>query len=285
MSSSRDDIIIAMRYALLKKGAKQKFSLFFLILFSILIITLDKFSITPITSVRSALNDIVYRVTVVASFPERLISVVSSSIVKHFNIYNETRDLKDEVEKLKKSRFDSIYLKTENENLKLFLGLQENFNNQEYEAKAARVLVDQASPYLKSLIVNKGTKDGIAKGMTVFSKNYFIGTIIETNYLSSRVLLITDLNSKVPAIIEGTDVNSILSGTGDKNDFILEYLPEDFVLEPKKVIYTSGKDGFLGTGMPVAETYSNNKNEIKIKALGDPQQATLVYITKGKLSN
>ena len=94
MSSSRDDIIIAMRYALLKKGAKQKFSLFFLILFSILIITLDKFSITPITSVRSALNDIVYRVTVVASFPERLISVVSSSIVKHFNIYNETRDLK-----------------------------------------------------------------------------------------------------------------------------------------------------------------------------------------------
>ena len=285
MSSSRDDIIIAMRYALLKKGAKQKFSLFFLILFSILIITLDKLSISPISSVRSALNDIVYRVTVVASFPERLISVLSSSTIKHFNIYNETINLKDEVEKLKKSEFDSLYLKTENENLKLFLGLQENFNNQEYEAKAARVLVDQASPYLKSLIVNKGTKDGIAKGMTVFSKNYFIGTIIETNYLSSRVLLITDLNSKVPVIIEGTDVNSILSGTGDKNDFILEYLPEDFVLEPKKIIYTSGKDGFLGTGMPVAETYSNNKNEIKIKALGDPQQAILVYITKGNLSN
>ena len=55
MSDSRDDFIIAIRYALLKKGAKQKFSLFFLISFSILIITLDKFSVPPLKSVRSIL--------------------------------------------------------------------------------------------------------------------------------------------------------------------------------------------------------------------------------------
>jgi rod shape-determining protein MreC len=285
MSSSRDDIIIAMRYALLKKGAKQKFSLFFLISFSILIITLDKFSITPLANVRSILNDFVYRVTIIASFPERVLSYLSSSTLSHFSIYSETKNLKEEVERLKKSKFDSLYLKTENENLKLVLGLQENFTTEENKAIVAKVLIDQASPYLKSLIVSKGTKHGVTKGMTVFSKNYLIGTIIETNYLSSRVLLITDLNSKVPTIIEGTNVNSILSGTGNKNNFILEYLPENFVLEPNKVIYTSGKDGFLATGMPVAETYLNKKNKIQIKALGDPQQASIVFITKGNLKN
>ena len=85
-------------------------------------------------------------------------------------------------------------------------------------------MIDQTSPYLKSLLINKGTKHGIVKGMTIFSKDYLIGTVVEVNYLSSRVLLITDLNSKIPAIIQDTDVNVILSGNGNKNNFLLEFL-------------------------------------------------------------
>ena len=55
--------------------------------------------------------------------------------------------------------------------------------------KIANVTIDQGSPFLKSILINKGTKHEITKGMTVFSKNYLIGTVIETNYISSRVLL------------------------------------------------------------------------------------------------
>ena len=62
-------------------------------------------------------------------------------------------------------------------------------------------------------------------------------------------------------------------------------LPEDFLLEPYKVIYTSGKDGFLKTGMPIAETYLNKKNEVKVKSLTDPQQASIVHITRGQFKN
>ena len=121
--------------------------------------------------------------------------------------------------------------------------------------------------------------------MAVFSKNYLIGTIIETNYLSSRVLLITDLNSKIPSIIEDTDINVILAGRGNKNDFTLEYLPENFLLSTNKIIFTSGKDGFLKSGMPVAETYLDKNNIVKIRSLVDPQQASIVHITKGQFKN
>jgi len=145
-------------------------------------------------------------------------------------------------------------------------------------------MVDQDSPYLKSLIVNKGTKHGVLKGMTVFSKNYLIGKIIESNFLSSRVLLITDLNSKIPVIIEDTDVNAILTGAGKKTDLILEYLPDEFVIEPNKIIFTSGKDGFLAGGLPVAKTYLNEKNKVKIKSLSNPQQALIVFVTEGKFN-
>ena len=66
MADNRDDFIIAIRYALLKKGAKQKFSLFFLIALSITIITLDKISVPLVTTTRAVLNDFVYHVSFVA---------------------------------------------------------------------------------------------------------------------------------------------------------------------------------------------------------------------------
>ena len=284
MSDSRDDFVIAIRYSLLKKGVKQKFSLFFLIIFSILIITLDKFSFAPIDLTRKVINDVVYRVTVITGAPIKAVMYLGSKTKEHFYIYNENKDLKNEIATLKKNKFDTIFLITENENLKLALGLEKIKINQEDTVKIAKVLMDQASPYLKSLLITKGTKHGITKGMTVFSKNYLIGTVIETNYLSARILLITDLNSKIPAIIQDSDVNFILAGNGNKNNFILEYLPESFVLEPNKIIYTSGKDGFLKTGMPIAETYLKN-NKIKIRSLADPKQASIVHITRGQFKN
>ena len=261
MSDSRDEFVIALRYSLLKKGVKQKFSLFFLILFSILIIFLDKYSVPPINFVRPLINDLVYRVTTFAATPGKAIIYLGSKTKTHFYVYNENQKLKNQLTVLKKENFDAYFLKTENENLKIALGLEEVKKNEEDSVTIANVMVDQSSPFLRSLLINKGTKHEIIKGMTVSSRNYLIGTIVETNYLSSRVLLITDLNSKIPAIIQDADVNVILSGNGDKNNFNLEYLPEEFVLEPNKVIFTSGKDGFLKKGMPIAETYFK-KNKI-----------------------
>ena len=281
MSDSRDEFVIALRYSLLKKGVKQKFSLFFLILFSILIIFLDKYSVPPINFVRPLINDLVYRVTTFAATPGKAIIYLGSKTKTHFYVYNENQKLKNQLTVLKKENFDAYFLKTENENLKIALGLEEVKKNEEDSVTIANVMVDQSSPFLRSLLINKGTKHEIIKGMTVSSRNYLIGTIVETNYLSSRVLLITDLNSKIPAIIQDADVNVILSGNGDKNNFNLEYLPEEFVLEPNKVIFTSGKDGFLKKGMPIAETYFK-KNKIQIRSLADPQQASIVHITRGQ---
>ena len=285
MSDSRDDFVIALRYSLLKKGAKQKFSLFFLIIFSISIIVLDKLSMSPINFLRGLINDGVYRVSAVAAIPGKGITFLSFKSKEHFNVYNENKILKKKIEEFKLKNFEDIFLLTENQNLKLALGLEKVKIAEEDTIKIAKVLVDQTSPFLKSVLINKGTKYGAVKGMTVFSKNYLIGTVIETNYLSSRILLITDLNSKISAIIQDADVNFILSGNGNKNDFILEYLPEDFVVEPNKIIFTSGKDGFLKAGMPIAKTYLNKNNEVKIKSLADPQQASIVHVTRGQFKN
>ena len=156
--NSRDDFIIALRYALLKKGTKQKFSLFFLILFSILIITLDKLSFTPIKTTRAVLNDFVYRVTMIAATPGKTIIYLGKKTKEHLNIYKENKTLREQVDLLKKEQSDFSFLKTENINLKLALGLEKIKINTEDSITIAKVLIDQTSPYLKSLLINKGTK-------------------------------------------------------------------------------------------------------------------------------
>ena len=120
--------------------------------------------------------------------------------------------------------------------------------------------------------------------MTVFYKDYLLGTIIETNYLTSRVLLLTDLNSKLPVLIENTEVNAILEGTGNKKDLNLAYLPDQYKIEPNQLIFTSGKDGFLVPGIPVAESYLDQKNKVLIKLLADPDQALIVHVTNGQIN-
>lgn len=284
MADYRDDFIIAIRYALLKKGAKQKFSLFFLILLSISIISLDKFSPPFMKSARAILNDLVYHVSVVAAQPFKLKKYIGNKITLHYNILKENKFLKQEMEYLKKQKFNNAYLSSENQLLKTAVDFSNDNNYVQNFSILAKVFIDQESPFLKSILINKGTKNGVVKGMTVFSNDYLTGTVIETNYLTSRVLLLTDLNSKIPIIIENTIVNGILEGTGKKNKLKLNHLPENYELELDKIIFTSGKDGFLSAGIPIAKTYLGKKNKILIKLLGDPDQALIVNVTNGQIN-
>ncbi len=284
MADHRDDFIIAIRYALLKKGAKQKFSLFFLILLSIAIITLDKISLPLMTPARAVLNDIVYHVSVASSQPAKLKNFLVNKTKQHYYVMNENKFLKQEIEFLKKQKFNNAYLSSENQILKDALNFSNNISFEQNFSIAAKVILDQKSPFLKSILINKGTRNGIAKGMTVFNKDYLMGIIIETNFITSRVLLLSDLNSKIPVVIEKTDINAILEGTGKKRKLRLSYLPDDYQIEPDTIIFTSGKDGFLMPGIPVAISYLDKKNNILIKLLGDPDQALIVNVTNGQFN-
>ena len=285
MAEQRDDFIIALRYALLKKGTQQKFSLFFLIIFSIIIFTLDKLSLSYIQKTRAVLNDFIYQVAIVTSAPEKFTKHVIKLTADHYSVYRENEKLKEEVEVLRNEKIQNEYLLTENTILKEALQLTGTKALEQDISIIAKVIIDQESPYLKSFLLNKGTRDGVLKGMTVFSKKYLIGTIIESNYLTSRVLLINDLNSRIPVIIENTSVNAILTGLGKDNNLELQYLPEQFQLSAGKNIYTSGKDGILAAGIPVGETYVDKKEQVKVRTLADLNQALFVNVTNGQFRN
>lgn len=246
-TTSRDDFSIAIRSAFLKKGVQQKFSLLALIIASVILLSLELINSKPLNFVRSAIKDVIYRTSFITSIPGNTISPMFTTIQSHFKYYEQYELIKLELQQLKNQQNQIAYLKTENDKLKKAIDETDIYN---YETIISKVLVDKESPFLKSVILNKGFNSGLKKGMPVLKGPYFVGRITEVNYLSSRVLLISDLNSKIPVLIEPMGYQAIMSGTGG-DLALLDFLPKNHQLEVGNLVYTSGTGGIFFPGIPI----------------------------------
>tara|TARA_B100000963_G_scaffold344957_1_gene348360 strand:+ start:12463 stop:13311 length:849 start_codon:yes stop_codon:yes gene_type:complete len=276
MSSSRDDFGIAIRSALLQRGAATKFSLISLIILAIIIFFLDINKFNFIKPIRSIINDGVYRISLVASSPSRFVPQATGSVSNLFNIKKENARLKKELEIYKQKELQVEFLSNQNQNLKKILESEESYLKKE-NMILSKVLIDKSSPYLKSIIINRGSKSGVLKGMPVLDKEYLVGRVVETNYLSSRVLLLNDLNSRIPVTFGEEGIQAILKGNGG-NRPILEYLPEGYVVQPNIDVFTSGKDGIFPPGAPVGQTTL----EEEVKLFSESSQLSFVKIDISK---
>jgi rod shape-determining protein MreC len=280
MSTSRDDFGIAIRSALLQRGAKQKFSLFVLILLSLFIFVLDISELKSIKILRSLLNDGVYRISAISSSPIKFSGVVKDFFITHIFVYKENRKLKTELKELKSKDFQTLYLQTANKRLQDIIQLEKK---SAFTTIAAKIILDKNSPYLNSVIINKGSSSRIKLGMPVLSEGNLVGRVVEVNFLSARILLLNDLNSKIPVMISPKGSQAILSGRGEDNPK-LEYLPEKFKLSDKNLVFTSGKDGIFFEGIPVGNVIFED-NKIKVKLFSDPKQVSFVNVVLDKSSD
>ena len=273
MATSRDDFVIAFRSAFLKKKDKQKFSLLTLLFLSIFVIVLSNYNFKIIKFIKIGINEVIYRASFLISSPENKIQNINSQIKDHIKIYDNYKNLESELEILKQKRLSNDFLKMENDKLRKLIN--ESIKSEEILAK---VLIDKESPFLKSIILNKGTKDKIKIGMAVVDKVYLVGKVIEVNYTNSRVLLLSDLNSKIPVILEPIGMQAIVSGTGEDNGKI-QYTKEEYGNEIKTqeiIAYTSGLGGLFKPGLPVGKIFKSNIN--KINFFSDFRQLEYVKI-------
>ena len=281
MAASRDDFIIAIRSAFLKKSNKQRFSLIGLIFFSIGLLILSKINIPVTNFIKVSLNEVVYRASFIVSVPEKKIQSFSNKIKDHYNVYNDYLLIKEKIKILESKKYETNFLEVENKRLKNTIN-EYIYNSEELIAK---VLIDKNSPFLKSIIVNKGSKDKVKLGMAVLDGSYLIGKIVEVNYSTSRVLLVSDLNSKIPVGIEPGNIQSILSGTGKQNGKI-EYIETDILIEDKSVIYTSGSGGLFKPGIPVGIYHIETDEEYEtVHFFSKLSQLTFVKLVSFEESN
>ena len=275
MATGRDDFVIAIRSAFLKKKDKQKFSLISLIFLSLLIIFLSNLNLKLIKDIRVGINEVIYRSSYFVSIPENKLEEFKIKLKEHLALYKDYKNIKNELDDLKKNNLSVDYLKLENEKLRRLIN--ENISSNEILAK---VIIDKESPFFKSIIINKGSKDKVKLGMAIMDENYLVGQIIEVNFTSSRALLLTDLNSKIPVIVQPPNFQAVASGTG-KNYGIIEYTKDDIKEDLNKkdrIVYTSGQAGLFKPGIPIGQILKNSNNQIKF--FSDFSQLDYVKIVK-----
>ena len=278
MATGRDDFVIAIRSAFLKKKDKQKFSLLTLIFLSIIVIVLSNFNFKPIQIIKLGINEIIYRSSYISSIPENRIRELISNLRSHIDLYKDNQKEITKTKNIEQIKLLNNYLIAENKKLRDLL--EESVSSEEI---FARVLIDKDSPYLKSVVLNKGTKDKVKIGMAVIDEVYLVGQIIEVNYTNSRALLLSDLNSKIPSVLEPDDIQSVVSGTGS-NFGIIEHTQEDYKesFENKEIIaYTSGLGGLFKPGIPIGKIEKNSFG--KINFFSDFTQLNFVKIVSYKV--
>ena len=257
MATSRDDFVIGIRSAFLKKSYQQKLSLLTLIFLSIVIMILGSYNFKTVQYVKIGIKEIVYRSSFIVSIPENYIKNLNIKIEEHLNVYEQYKKYEAELDDLRQKKFSNDFLILENKKLRNLIN--ESIQSEDLYAK---VLVDKDSPYLKSIILNKGSKDNVKIGMAIVDRSYLVGKIIEVNYTNSRALLVSDLNSKIPVLLEPIDIHAVLSGTG-KNHGVIEYTKDEYkekLNSNEIIVYTSGYGGLFKPGLPVGKIITNDFN-------------------------
>ena len=283
MASSRDDFVIAIRSAFLKKSYQQKFSLLTLIFLSVIILILGSYNFKPIQFVKLAINEVVYRSSFIVSIPENYIKKLNIQFNDHLNLYKDYKKKEADLNELKKKKLTNDFLILENQRLRELI-------NESMQSKDifAKVLVDKDSPYLKSIVLNKGSKNNVKLGMAIIDEIYLVGKIIEVNYTNSRALLLSDLNSKIPVLLEPGGIHAVLSGTG-KNYGVIEFTKDEYnkkLSDKKSIVYTSGYGGLFKSGLPVGKINNDkNQNKNKINFFSDFKQLDYVKIVSFETEN
>ena len=264
MESGRDDFVIAIRSAFLKKGATQRFSLLSLIFFSVIFLVLESFNLKTINYVNIIIKEIVYRSSFVVSGPENFLKKNYIIVKNHFELYGVNKKNTTELEAFKSKELSQKIITLENIKLKKLIDDYFIVENEVF----AKVLIDNKSPYLRSIVLNKGSRNDIKLGMVVLDGEYLVGKVVEVNYFTSRVLLISDINSKIPVTVEPGDIQAIMSGK-DKQEGILQYFKDENLNTNSKnlIVYTSGAGGVFKSGIPIGtmssiDTLSNKDKTV-----------------------
>ncbi len=191
----------------------------------------------------------------------------------------ENARLKAENARLKTWYQTALQLEAENKSLGDLLNVK---IEPHYRFVTARTISDSGNSFVHSLLVKAGKQDGVGKGQAVINGHGLLGRIIETGRETSRVLLITDLNSRIPVMIENSRIKAVLRG--DNSPFpVLALLPDDTELHNGMRILTSGDGGVFPPGLPVGKIVSTEYGVPVIAPFAGTDRAGFVRIVNSQI--
>lgn len=223
---------------------------------------------------RVAATDMMAPAIAAANKPFQIAADSLATVSGLATLSQENARLQEENARLREWHNAALALKAENERLSSLLKLKVP---EGHGYISARVISDAGKTFAQSLLVLAGTDSGVEKGQSVLSGNGLVGRVIEGGVKASRILLLTDINSRVPVIVEGTDTRAILAGQNHPYP-LLDHLPPDHKIQSGARVVTSGHGGMFLPGLPVGRTFVDENGQIFVQLFSDLDQISYVRI-------
>ncbi|MDP9127332.1 MAG: rod shape-determining protein MreC [Pseudomonadota bacterium] len=225
----------------------QRFSFVLFMLLAIGLLLLGRLQPEVVRTVRVHLVDGLAPVLDAISRPMNAAQNAAANAKDYLYLHDENTKLRASNAQLQQWHNQVVALQNENRELRSLL----HFKSEPGLAYiSARVIADTGGPFVRGLIITAGTVDGTRQGMAAITGEGLVGRVIEAGDWSSRVLLITDLNSRIPVTIAGSGDRAILAGDNSSTPKLL-YLAHDSAPMVGARVITSGHGGIFPPDLPV----------------------------------
>lgn len=245
------------------RTAIHRFAFILLIVSAFALMLLGKADTVLIERIRGASLDLITPIMSLASRPAASIDDVTQKVQSLTHLYEENQRLREENRKLLAWQQVARNLAHENNRLRQ---LSQYADPPALHEVSARVIADMGGAYAHSMMISAGSRDGVAKGQAVLSDEGLIGRVADAGYQASRILLITDINSRIPVMIESSRDRAFLSGDNTSRP-LLTFLTADATVAPGDRVLTSGHGGAFPPGIPVGIVSSVSENTVRVAPL------------------
>lgn len=242
-------------------GISRRGSVIFLIVFSLLLIYITESGPRLLNSFRQLTYDIITPVTELIGMPFVALRQTSSALSDYTDLINENAKLKVQLDELRAWEDRALRLQAQIARYETLLNVK---LDEDYNYAAARVVADIGGPFVRTVLLNAGQEKDLKVGQAVIGASGFIGQIVSVGSSSSRVLLLTDLNSRIPVQLEPSGIQAILTGDNTGEPILDFFNDEEASMQGARVV-TSGYGGQIPPGLSVGDVQVTRDGQAKVR--------------------
>lgn len=259
----------------------KKFAIVLLFFIAFIMMMFNKTDAVLIDKTSSIATDIFSPVIELLAIPAKIVSGTLNYFYDFKNIREENERLREENRELVIKSTKAAALEVEN---KLLYDLLNYVSPKDADFITAKVIAEESNAFSRALILYTAGQNNVKKGQIVLSDKGVIGRIERVGSVYSKVLLLTDINSKIPVIIENSRVRGILSGDNTSVPKLI-FTPLEAEITVGDKIVTSGVAGVFPSGLPIGKVVSIEKNNIKVKTFSNLDRIEYVRIVDYHLAD
>lgn len=238
------------------------------------LVLLGKIDTRLIDGMRAVVADATVPALDVFSYPLAVVHDVLEDVQTFSDLRGENQRLREENARLAQLRLAAHRLRQENESLRRLLRFDPG---PEAQSIAARVVADTGGVFSRSVMVHVGYEHGVRAGLPVIGASGLVGRVQSVGSRSARVLLIADLNSKVPVAIGEGRLRAIMSGRNDPTP-VLEFFSNDGEPATGALVVTSGDGGMFHPGLPIGVVERAGGNGWRVRPFVDWKLLDYVHV-------